>query len=814
VELTYPDGTKANYDYFKNGWLENIQNFVIGADTSAILYHPWGAPKSITFLGDTSYVDAFTYDSTTTRLTKIHSHKGSTKFWGQTYEYDLPGNITRNIGLYDNGNPNNSDTAGFYSYDFNYLLHQAKVKSGGTAKKQNFGYNDNGNRLFAVNVDVDSTHYFIKGTTSHTESLDTVSVQAGTDETDSISIIPATIDTVRWDCFCVSYPGANFKIWSSETTYVDVNSGYQSGAFVPLSLNPIFVKARGPNSPWEGVVSGTVSYPNSIAYVYISNKIDHLSTQADSNYQYDNTGRLIEDIAAGKEYVYNPLGQLVTYRKDGNDRIFFEYDYSGHLVKKTVLTGNLCGRPDTCNSGDICTKWSRDSCSVGDPNSGYVAGDANGNGQFNGMDPTFLSNWLQGQVPDTSLHDPRSRADANCSGSVNGVDVTYMVNYFKGGSMVYCCFWDSSYEASTYYIYSGNQIIAEYNNSGALDWNYVYGLGQRLAKYKNSDKWIYHNDHLGNVRAVSNTSGSTVNKADYYPFGEKLYSYGDIGKYAYNGKEYVDDYGFDLYYYGARFMDPATGRFITPDPIKDYLNQYSYVGNNPVNRIDPMGMWMNNPSFSSQTGYDFGGNPFWWMSSDAYSAWYYSDEGSSGMDEHRKEVEKREREKIVRNLIDELKAEAQAMAGKIIGPNKWHIVMSYLDALTASYSEETGFGLLRIVENLSVTDRDGNKLRTLSAIGSKTNILDLDLSLIGGIYSDQFVKSLILHEASHLYHSGGTDDQEYEAKDTQMEYWDRFKPDITHNEVENYWQGIYDAWLDERRQLGTGYNLYDFWPRY
>ena len=50
-------------------------------------------------------------------------------------------------------------------------------------------------------------------------------------------------------------------------------------------------------------------------------------------------------------------------------------------------------------------------------------------------------------------------------------------------------------------------------------------------------------------------------------------------KHACNGKEYLDDYGFDLYYYGARLMDAATGRFITPDPIKDYRKQYSYVGN-------------------------------------------------------------------------------------------------------------------------------------------------------------------------------------------------------------------------------------------
>jgi RHS repeat-associated protein len=31
------------------------------------------------------------------------------------------------------------------------------------------------------------------------------------------------------------------------------------------------------------------------------------------------------------------------------------------------------------------------------------------------------------------------------------------------------------------------------------------------------------------------------------------------------------DWGFNLYYYGARFMDPVTVRFISPDPVKgDY----------------------------------------------------------------------------------------------------------------------------------------------------------------------------------------------------------------------------------------------------
>jgi RHS repeat-associated protein len=95
--------------------------------------------------------------------------------------------------------------------------------------------------------------------------------------------------------------------------------------------------------------------------------------------------------------------------------------------------------------------------------------------------------------------------------------------------------------------------------------------------------------HLGSLRALTHQSGSVIGKEDYYPYGEKLASTSNPGNYTCNGKEYMDDWGFDLYWYGARYMDPTTGRFITPDPVKDYLNQYSYVGNNPVNRVTQWG---------------------------------------------------------------------------------------------------------------------------------------------------------------------------------------------------------------------------------
>jgi RHS repeat-associated protein len=50
-----------------------------------------------------------------------------------------------------------------------------------------------------------------------------------------------------------------------------------------------------------------------------------------------------------------------------------------------------------------------------------------------------------------------------------------------------------------------------------------------------------------------------------------------------------------LYYYNARYYDPATGRFIQPDSIvpqpynPSAWDRYAYVNNNPINRVDPTG---------------------------------------------------------------------------------------------------------------------------------------------------------------------------------------------------------------------------------
>ncbi len=60
-------------------------------------------------------------------------------------------------------------------------------------------------------------------------------------------------------------------------------------------------------------------------------------------------------------------------------------------------------------------------------------------------------------------------------------------------------------------------------------------------------------------------------------------------RFLFQGREY--DYDTALYYFRARWYEPETGRWLSPDPIgiSGGLNLYAFCGNDPVNYIDPTG---------------------------------------------------------------------------------------------------------------------------------------------------------------------------------------------------------------------------------
>ena len=115
---------------------------------------------------------------------------------------------------------------------------------------------------------------------------------------------------------------------------------------------------------------------------------------------------------------------------------------------------------------------------------------------------------------------------------------------------------------------------------------------------------------------LTNASGNVVEKYSYDVFGKptirnargKAISTSAVGnRFLFTGRELIGQIG--LYDYRNRFYSADLGRFLQPDPIgfdAGDINLYRYVGNNPINEIDPFGLsgWFNIYTDSSGTQAD------------------------------------------------------------------------------------------------------------------------------------------------------------------------------------------------------------------
>ena len=112
----------------------------------------------------------------------------------------------------------------------------------------------------------------------------------------------------------------------------------------------------------------------------------------------------------------------------------------------------------------------------------------------------------------------------------------------------------------------------------------------------------YHQDHLGSSSVMTDADGTLVEETAFYPFGSPRNEYRlrPIDEhYKFTQKERDRESG--LLYFESRFLSSAFPRFIRVDAlasdspsewlmVPQKLNFYSYVANNPLRFIDPMGM--------------------------------------------------------------------------------------------------------------------------------------------------------------------------------------------------------------------------------
>lgn len=350
-----------------------------------------------------------------------------------------------------------------------------------------------------------------------------------------------------------------------------------------------------------------------------------------TDYDYNINGNLVKELRGNGTYTvygYDTIGYLTektTYNVTATaiSSFLYSYDVKGQVATMTTLDGTWTYGYDLAGQVTRAVFVAAAGSLVANQNCSYTY-DAAGNrtaATINGVDYVYTFNNMN-QLLSDGQYEYTYDANGNMltkTDLVSGEIWTFVWN--QDGEMISAtCSTGEKFEyeydamgnkiAMVHTDIDGNvtqteylidptgdgDITAEYDADGNLIATYTYGLGLTNKTDASGDAAYYGFDMLGSTAVVTAEDGTVLNQYTYDAWGNSLYKNETIN----NLFQFVGEYGVasgqndSLISMRARWYDPASGRFISEDPIglnAGDTNLYRYCGNGVTVGVDPSGLY-------------------------------------------------------------------------------------------------------------------------------------------------------------------------------------------------------------------------------
>lgn len=304
---------------------------------------------------------------------------------------------------------------------------------------------------------------------------------------------------------------------------------------------------------------------------------------------YDDGGKLShrdETFGAtttGIDYTYDDGGRLIDVERGGNPSEHYTYDANGNRTSRIRpgLAGTESATYDA--QGRLATRG--------------------------GLTYSFdAAGYLTQRGSDTFTYGPRGFLQ---SANVGGSAITYAYDALGRRTA------RTESGGTEQYLYGDPEnrwrLTASRDPAGQLTQYFYDPYGRLIALERGGQRYYVFTDLIGSPRLVTDSTGATVKRIDYDAFGDAITDSapGFALRVGFAGG--LKDPTSGLVQFGLRDYEPASGRWTSRDPILfdgGQTNLYAYVGDDPINAVDPDGTGFIKDFIADKLGDTFLGD--WW----------------------------------------------------------------------------------------------------------------------------------------------------------------------------------------------------------